>query len=130
MSLLDGILTFWVLPSLTVLFIFLQIHRFIEGDTPRQIANDDWKIMRLLSFLWPLGVVVVITGSIITLLEKIPRPNVNTSNIGNILFKERSMKRVVSGEEFKRLNEIALSKKTAVLGIIIGALSYHLVTLL
>ena len=70
MSIVDGLLLFWLLPSLITLWLWIIFHRLLDNLEPRDYDGECWSMMLGAAFLYPLGLFVIILGGLCDLLEK------------------------------------------------------------
>jgi len=87
MSTVDGLLLFWLLPSLITLWLWIILNRVLDSKEPRDYDGECWSILLGAALLYPLGLSIIILLVLCTLLEE------PCKVLFNILAKEIKFKR-------------------------------------
>ena len=87
MSVSEGLLLFWLLPSLITLCLWIILNRVLDNKEPRDYDGEAWSTALSAALLYPLGLFVIILGGLYYLLEK------PCKVLSSILTKEIKFKR-------------------------------------
>ena len=87
MSVVDGLLLFWLLPSLVTLQLLIILNRVLYSKEPEDYYGECWSITLGAGFLYPLGLFAITSVVLLVILEK------PCTALFNLLAKEIKFKR-------------------------------------
>ena len=65
MSTIDGLLLFWLLPSLVTLQLLIICNRVWEEAEPRDYSDGVWIIMLIFAIIYPFGILCIVLNCLI-----------------------------------------------------------------
>lgn len=70
---------YWLLPSLIIMILMIEINRFSEDIAPEEYYSEEWIILTIMSILYPIGFFLIL--------------GVTTPTFIKFLIKERRFKK-------------------------------------